>query len=55
MPQLEFAWWIVNFFLIWASVLIVISLLLNSFPPNSAGQSSSSLTLNKTTTNWQWL
>nr|YP_001527870.1 ATP synthase F0 subunit 8 [Strongylocentrotus pallidus]ABV02420.1 ATP synthase F0 subunit 8 [Strongylocentrotus droebachiensis]AAP21722.1 ATPase 8 [Strongylocentrotus pallidus]AAP21725.1 ATPase 8 [Strongylocentrotus pallidus]AAP21728.1 ATPase 8 [Strongylocentrotus pallidus]AGS17185.1 ATP synthase subunit 8 [Strongylocentrotus pallidus] len=54
MPQLEFTWWIINFFLIWVSVLIVIPLLLNSLPPNNASQSSS-LTINKTTTNWQWL
>nr|YP_009369671.1 ATP synthase F0 subunit 8 [Tripneustes gratilla]AID60590.1 ATP synthase F0 subunit 8 [Tripneustes gratilla]ARO89830.1 ATP synthase subunit 8 [Tripneustes gratilla]QLM01988.1 ATP synthase F0 subunit 8 [Tripneustes gratilla]WKW91734.1 ATP synthase F0 subunit 8 [Tripneustes gratilla]WKW91747.1 ATP synthase F0 subunit 8 [Tripneustes gratilla] len=54
MPQLEFTWWIVNFFLIWTSVLVVLTLLLNT-PSSPEVTQSSSLSINKTTTTWQWL
>nr|QDO72181.1 ATP synthase F0 subunit 8 [Heliocidaris crassispina] len=54
MPQLDFAWWVVNFFIIWISVLTVLILLLSSTPSQNINQSSS-LNIKKESTTWQWL
>nr|YP_009369632.1 ATP synthase F0 subunit 8 [Echinometra mathaei]AID60551.1 ATP synthase F0 subunit 8 [Echinometra mathaei] len=53
MPQLEFTWWIINFFIIWISVLIVLTILLNSASSNNVS-STSSIHIEKESTTWQW-
>nr|WRK21539.1 ATP synthase F0 subunit 8 [Echinometra mathaei] len=53
MPQLEFTWWIINFFIIWISVLIVLTILLNSTSSNNVSQTSS-IYIKKESTTWQW-
>nr|YP_010042725.1 ATP synthase F0 subunit 8 [Pentaceraster mammillatus]QPC56360.1 ATP synthase F0 subunit 8 [Pentaceraster mammillatus]WRK21211.1 ATP synthase F0 subunit 8 [Pentaceraster mammillatus] len=35
MPQLNLAWWLFNFIIGWISLLIVLTILLNSQPQNS--------------------
>nr|YP_009369645.1 ATP synthase F0 subunit 8 [Heterocentrotus mammillatus]AID60564.1 ATP synthase F0 subunit 8 [Heterocentrotus mammillatus] len=54
MPQLDFTWWIINFFIVWASVLVVLTILLNSIPSNNTSQTSS-VEIKKESTSWQWL
>nr|YP_010297313.1 ATP synthase F0 subunit 8 [Astriclypeus mannii]UML37540.1 ATP synthase F0 subunit 8 [Astriclypeus mannii] len=54
MPQLDFVWWIVNFFLIWVTMLIVLAIITSNEAPSEVNQTSS-LTIKKTTTEWQWL
>ncbi|YP_009487503.1 ATP synthase F0 subunit 8 (mitochondrion) [Lytechinus variegatus] len=53
MPQLDFTWWIINFFLVWTAVFIVLALLLNT-PSASGTTQASSVSINKTSTTWQW-
>nr|YP_009917966.1 ATP synthase F0 subunit 8 [Colobocentrotus mertensii]QLM02014.1 ATP synthase F0 subunit 8 [Colobocentrotus mertensii] len=54
MPQLDFTWWIINFFIIWISVLIVLTILLSSVSPSNADQTSP-VNIKKESTPWQWL
>nr|YP_010443001.1 ATP synthase F0 subunit 8 [Aspidodiadema arcitum]UTD49252.1 ATP synthase F0 subunit 8 [Aspidodiadema arcitum] len=54
MPQLDFTWWIVNFFIIWIAVILTfIIITANSTSPN-VNPNSSAPNVNKQTTNWQW-
>nr|YP_009138162.1 ATP synthase F0 subunit 8 [Sterechinus neumayeri]AGU99586.1 ATP synthase F0 subunit 8 [Sterechinus neumayeri]AID60603.1 ATP synthase F0 subunit 8 [Sterechinus neumayeri] len=54
MPQLDFTWWIINFFIVWITVFVILIVLVNNNTPQDLSQSSS-LQINKGTTNWQWL
>nr|YP_003457234.1 ATP synthase F0 subunit 8 [Echinocardium cordatum]CBH40169.1 ATPase subunit 8 [Echinocardium cordatum] len=55
MPQLDFTWWIINFFLIWTSIVIVLLIVTANIPPQGQENESSSPLISKETTEWQWL
>nr|QFS00177.1 ATP synthase subunit 8 [Sinaechinocyamus mai] len=55
MPQLDFVWWIVNFFLVWTAILAVLTIVISNETPYNIDQLSSSPKINKGTTEWQWL
>nr|Q9MJC0.2 RecName: Full=ATP synthase protein 8; AltName: Full=A6L; AltName: Full=F-ATPase subunit 8 [Arbacia lixula] len=53
MPQLEFTWWIINFFIVWTAdftLLIVLSIPNLSTPTTLSKQ----LDINKSHVTWQW-
>nr|YP_010443014.1 ATP synthase F0 subunit 8 [Caenopedina pulchella]UTD49264.1 ATP synthase F0 subunit 8 [Caenopedina pulchella] len=54
MPQLDFIWWIVNFFLIWTTITIAFIILTNNISPTNTTENSINIILNNETTNWQW-
>nr|APT42089.1 ATP synthase F0 subunit 8 [Salmacis bicolor rarispina] len=54
MPQLDFVWWVINFIIIWVSLFSVLAILLNSKESTSLSQTSS-VKIDKNSTNWQWL
>nr|YP_009019250.1 ATP synthase F0 subunit 8 [Loxechinus albus]AFY64197.1 ATP synthase F0 subunit 8 [Loxechinus albus]AGG84243.1 ATP synthase F0 subunit 8 [Loxechinus albus] len=54
MPQLDFTWWIINFFIIWTAVLFVLIVLINNKTPQNL-VSSTSLEIEKSSTSWRWL
>nr|AAP21745.1 ATPase 8 [Psammechinus miliaris] len=54
MPQLDFSWWIINFFMVWAAVFLVLIVLVNNKTPQNL-TTSNSLEISKSSTNWQWL
>nr|YP_008994267.1 ATP synthase F0 subunit 8 [Nacospatangus altus]AGQ49801.1 ATP synthase F0 subunit 8 [Nacospatangus altus] len=55
MPQLDFTWWIINFFLIWTSVIIVLLIVTANIPPQDQSEESFTPKVEKSTTEWQWL
>nr|ATE50448.1 ATP synthase protein 8 [Mellita quinquiesperforata]ATE50449.1 ATP synthase protein 8 [Mellita quinquiesperforata]ATE50450.1 ATP synthase protein 8 [Mellita quinquiesperforata]ATE50451.1 ATP synthase protein 8 [Mellita quinquiesperforata]ATE50452.1 ATP synthase protein 8 [Mellita quinquiesperforata] len=55
MPQLDFVWWIVNFFLVWTAILVVLTILVSNETPSNVDQLSSSPKIAKNTAEWQWL
>nr|YP_010042779.1 ATP synthase F0 subunit 8 [Culcita novaeguineae]QPC56412.1 ATP synthase F0 subunit 8 [Culcita novaeguineae] len=53
MPQLNLAWWLFNFFIGWLSLLIVLTILLNS--PRIAEEPNANVTSNSVNpNNWKW-
>nr|YP_187593.1 ATP synthase F0 subunit 8 [Astropecten polyacanthus]BAD86701.1 ATPase subunit 8 [Astropecten polyacanthus] len=54
MPQLNFAWWLLNFLLGWAFILVVFMVLssknLNYYTNNALSTNTNQLTTN----NWLW-
>nr|QVL28503.1 ATP synthase F0 subunit 8 [Stomopneustes variolaris] len=55
MPQLDFTWWIINFFIVWVALFIVLSIVLSSSSSYTSQEQASNFTkLEKNTTSWQW-
>nr|YP_009917914.1 ATP synthase F0 subunit 8 [Prionocidaris baculosa]QLM01949.1 ATP synthase F0 subunit 8 [Prionocidaris baculosa] len=54
MPQLEFSWWIINFFIIWIALAITFAIVTTSQSQNTPDSSSESSEIKKTTNTWQW-
>nr|NP_008171.1 ATP synthase F0 subunit 8 [Patiria pectinifera]Q33822.1 RecName: Full=ATP synthase protein 8; AltName: Full=A6L; AltName: Full=F-ATPase subunit 8 [Patiria pectinifera]BAA03883.1 ATPase 8 [Patiria pectinifera] len=53
MPQLNLAWWLLNFFLGWTSLLVIFIILLNTSITNNTANTST--TTNTTPNlNWTW-
>nr|ATE50443.1 ATP synthase protein 8 [Mellitella stokesii]ATE50444.1 ATP synthase protein 8 [Mellitella stokesii]ATE50445.1 ATP synthase protein 8 [Mellitella stokesii]ATE50446.1 ATP synthase protein 8 [Mellitella stokesii]ATE50447.1 ATP synthase protein 8 [Mellitella stokesii] len=55
MPQLDFVWWIINFFLVWSAILVVITIIISNETSPNVDQLSSSPEITKETAEWQWL
>nr|YP_009917927.1 ATP synthase F0 subunit 8 [Stylocidaris reini]QLM01962.1 ATP synthase F0 subunit 8 [Stylocidaris reini] len=55
MPQLEFSWWIINFFIIWIALAITFAIITTSQNPSDPENSEEASKINKTTNTWQWL
>nr|YP_010042736.1 ATP synthase F0 subunit 8 [Protoreaster nodosus]QPC56373.1 ATP synthase F0 subunit 8 [Protoreaster nodosus] len=53
MPQLNLAWWLFNFLIGWISLVIVLTVLLNSLPQNK-GPNSSVVPKTTSLNNWNW-
>nr|NP_008126.1 ATP synthase F0 subunit 8 [Paracentrotus lividus]P12697.1 RecName: Full=ATP synthase protein 8; AltName: Full=A6L; AltName: Full=F-ATPase subunit 8 [Paracentrotus lividus]AAA68138.1 FO-ATPase subunit 8 [Paracentrotus lividus]ADA70950.1 F0-ATPase region 8 [Paracentrotus gaimardi] len=54
MPQLDFTWWIINFFIIWTAILLTLVILVNNKTAQNL-TTTDSLQIEKNSTNWQWL
>nr|YP_010148947.1 ATP synthase F0 subunit 8 [Pygmaeocidaris prionigera]QQV69851.1 ATP synthase F0 subunit 8 [Pygmaeocidaris prionigera] len=54
MPQLEFTWWVLNFFLVWIAVLSTLIIILSIPTLANPSQSTELPNLPKTHNTWQW-
>nr|QEF30107.1 ATP synthase subunit 8 [Eucidaris tribuloides]QEF30120.1 ATP synthase subunit 8 [Eucidaris tribuloides]QEF30133.1 ATP synthase subunit 8 [Eucidaris tribuloides] len=55
MPQLEFTWWIINFFVIWVALAIAFTIITTNQTPSEPTTENEESNLTKTTNTWQWL
>nr|YP_010443027.1 ATP synthase F0 subunit 8 [Phormosoma bursarium]UTD49277.1 ATP synthase F0 subunit 8 [Phormosoma bursarium] len=55
MPQLDFTWWVVNFFIIWTAIIFTFTVITANPSSTKVDQTSPTSQTSKETTTWQWL